>query len=154
MEFLTEKGVDFDQIIKLRRDIHKYPELAFEEVETQRKIKETLISFGIEEENIKHCAKTGLVVDIKGTADESSEGECNVVAYRADIDALPMEEENDFEYKSVTNAAHMCGHDGHIATLVASAQFWAKNRHKMPKNKCIRLLILHKVETVVLCIYS
>ena len=51
-----------------------------------------------------------------------------------------MEEENDFEYKSLTNAAYMCGHDGHIATLVASAQFWAKNRNKMPKNKCIRLL--------------
>ena len=75
MELLTEKGVDFDKIIKLRRDIHMHPELGFQEIETQRKIKEILISFGIEEENIKHCAKTGLVVDIKGTADESSEGE-------------------------------------------------------------------------------
>ena len=56
------------------------------------------------------------------------------------MDALLMKEETDLEYSSVTEYAHMCGHDGHMATLLATAQFWIKNRHKIPKNKTIRLL--------------
>ena len=106
----------------------------------RNKIQTILLSFGIEQEDIKIWAKTGLVVDIKGTAAEINDGECNMIAYRADMDALPMIEETQLEYKSVNGNAHMCGHDGHMATLVATAQFWALHREKIPKNKTIRLL--------------
>jgi len=62
---------------------------------------ERLLSYGIEKENIKSVAKTGLVVDIKGKADADTGGECNVVAFRADMDALPISECNhDLAYKS------------------------------------------------------
>ena len=64
-----------------------------------------------------------------------------MVALRTDIDALPMPELNlNLPYKSVTNSAHMCGHDGHMAMLLAAAQVICANRSKIPSNKCVRLL--------------
>jgi hippurate hydrolase len=57
------------------------------------------------------------------------------------MDALPMEEKNhDLEYKSTTEWAHMCGHDGHMATIMATAKVIVSNRDKIPKNKFVRLL--------------
>ena len=57
------------------------------------------------------------------------------------MDALPMPENNpDLPYKTKTSAAHMCGHDGHMATLLAATQVIVKNRQKIPSNKKIRLL--------------
>ena len=111
-----------DQIIALRRSIHQHAELAFQEYETQKKIKEVLLSFGIDESKIKACAGTGLVVDIEGNGDPV-ENECiNTIALRADIDALPIPEDNPhLEYKTQTKCSHMCGHDGHTATLTAAA---------------------------------
>ena len=99
-----------------------HAETGFKEFETSRKIKELLLSYGIEESNIKACAGTGLVVDIKGTGEGLPEGGVSMIALRADMDGLPIPENNpDLPYKSVTAYAHMCGHDGHIATLLAAA---------------------------------
>ena len=57
------------------------------------------------------------------------------------MDALPIPENNPtLEYKTITPYAHMCGHDGHMATLLASAEVIIKNRHKIPKGKKVRLL--------------
>ena len=106
-----------------------------------------LKSYGIEDENIKVAAKTGLVVDIKGRGEpvattEGQVGGVNVIALRADMDALPIPENNPhLEYKSTTAFAHMCGHDGHMTTLLAAAQVIANNRDKIPSNKAVRLLI-------------
>ena len=78
--------------------------------------------FGLKDEEITKCAGTGLVVDIKGQAEPVGKSECDVVALRADIDALPMPEHNKgLEYITTTPYAHMCGHDGHIAMLLAGA---------------------------------
>jgi metal-dependent amidase/aminoacylase/carboxypeptidase family protein len=78
-------------------------------------LKDVLQGFGIEK--IKSCAKTGLVVDIEGKSYE------RVIALRADIDALPMPENNPLlAYKTITPYAHMCGHDGHMAMLVCAAK--------------------------------
>lgn len=64
------------------------------------------------------------------------------MALRADMDGLPMEENNpDLEYKTCTEFAHMCGHDGHMASLMSFAQVFCSNREKIPKNKMVRLLI-------------
>ena len=120
-------------IVSLRKDIHKHAEGGFKEIETQKKIKDILLEFGLEEESIKTCADTGLIADIVGTGDETGEGEWNWIAFRADMDGLEMNEETNLEYSSITKYAHMWGHDGHIATLLATAQFWIKHREVIPK---------------------
>ncbi|CAI2371800.1 unnamed protein product [Moneuplotes crassus] len=137
-DILTAEGIDFSDIIKLRKHFHKYPELGFKEFETRKKILEYFTE--IEPENIYTMGETGIVIDIKGTGPESQEGSCQTIAFRADMDALPMVEETGLDYTSTTDCAHMCGHDGHMATLIATAQFWMKNRPKIPQNKTIRLL--------------
>ena len=63
-DIMVSHGLDIDKIIALRRNIHQFPEKAFEEFETSRKIKEQLISFGIDESDIHSCATTGYFVDI------------------------------------------------------------------------------------------
>ena len=102
-----------------------------------------LLSYGIDEDNIKICATTGLVVDIKGLADAipNEEDKINVIALRADMDGLPIPESNEgLPYRSQTKFAHMCGHDGHMANVVLVAEVLIKNKTKIPKNKTIRLL--------------
>ena len=137
---LAEQGVDFDQIIELRKHFHKHAEGGFIEFGTQSKIRETLFAFGLDADSIKDWAGTGLVADIVGTGPQFDDGDCNWVAFRADIDALEMKEETGLDYTSITDFAHMWGHDGHTATLLATAQFWIKNRDKIPQNKTIRLI--------------
>jgi len=109
-------------------------------VRTSAKIREMLLSFGIEEKFIKPCAGTGLVVDIVGTGEEIKGG-VKAIALRADMDALPIPEINPtLPYKTITDSAHMCGHDGHMATLLAAAQVLIIHRNKIHKGKTIRLL--------------
>ena len=85
-----------------------------------------MIEFGISASDIKVCAGSGLTVDICGTgaAVEKVEGDTTVrsVALRADMDGLPIPENNPhLEYKSTTSYAHMCGHDGHMVTILSMA---------------------------------
>lgn len=119
---MEENGCDIDKFITIRKDFHKHAEIAFKEFRTQQKIIEILKTFGIEDNNIVKCAGTGLVVDIKGTAAVDNTPGCHNVAFRTDIDALPMPEHNQgLEYKTITEFAHMCGHDGHMAMMLAGA---------------------------------
>ena len=114
--------MNIDSIITLRKDIHQEPEGGFLEFETQKKVRKCLESFGIDQERIKECAKTGLVVDIVGEADDAKSKKVMAVALRADMDGLPIPENNPhLSYKSQTKFAHMCGHDGHMATLLSAA---------------------------------
>jgi metal-dependent amidase/aminoacylase/carboxypeptidase family protein len=77
-----------------------------------------------------------MIVDLKGTGEESKSS-VNMVAFRADIDALKMAENNELPYKSTTDHAHMCGHDGHMATLMTFADLCFKNQSKIPSNKVV-----------------
>ena len=81
-------------------------------------------------------------MDIKGTGKPSGQkGGCKTVAIRADIDGLPMPENNQtLPYKSKTKFAHMCGHDGHVAMLMAATQVVANKRAQIPSDKRVRLL--------------
>lgn len=138
---MTASGCDLDWMMALRHQIHQNAEPAFEEVETSKLLKETLLSMGILEGEIRHTAKTGLVIDIKGTGPAVEESRISCVALRADMDALPIPENNPgLAYATKTASAHMCGHDGHMVTLLSATQVIMKNRDKIPLNKSVRLL--------------
>lgn len=111
----------YDEIVKIRRNIHENPELGDEEFETSKKIKNFLEKNGIEYEEI---INTGIVATIYN-------GEGKTVATRADIDALPIFEENDVEYKSKINGKmHACGHDAHTTIQMGVAKILAENKEK------------------------
>ncbi|KKH69756.1 hypothetical protein DU75_11550, partial [Methanosarcina mazei] len=107
-----------DEIISLRHNIHKWPEIAFEEYRTQEKIIEVLEKHGVEH---KIAAKTGVIATINGDAPT------NAVAIRADIDALSVKEETELSFKSErSDYMHACGHDGHVAMLLVAAKILSK----------------------------
>jgi amidohydrolase len=110
-----------ESIQVLRRDIHAHPELCFEEVRTSDLIAKTLEAWGIEVH--RGLGKTGLVGVIQGRPGP------NAVGLRADIDALPITERNQFPHASRhAGRMHACGHDGHTAMLLAAAQHLAQHR--------------------------
>lgn len=120
------------KVIEWRRDFHENPELSNQEFNTAEKIAKHLESLGIEVQ--EGVAITGVVGVLKG----KQEGK--VVALRADIDALPVTEQNDLSFKSkvtteflgnTTGVAHACGHDGHMAILMAVAEVLSKNKDKI-----------------------
>ncbi|MEI8101942.1 MAG: M20 family metallopeptidase [Chlorobium sp.] len=117
----------FQEIIALRRDIHAHPELSYEEVRTTALIADYLTALGIIPE--KPLMKTGVVALLKGTH-PSSKGK--VVALRADIDALPLSEENQHSFCSVeAGKMHACGHDMHTAMLLGAAKILSGMRAQL-----------------------
>ena len=108
----------------LRRDLHMHPELGFEEHRTARIVAERLAALGIEHHG--GIGQTGIVAVIRGRADTSG----RAVGLRADMDALPMQEENEFAHKSrYDGRMHGCGHDGHTTMLLAAARYLAETRN-------------------------
>ena len=109
-----------NKIIKIRRDIHKHPELSFQEFRTAKLVSDSLKKFGLEvDENI---GKTGVVGILKGARPGKT------IAFRADMDALPIKETSDLSYKSVNDGVmHACGHDAHTAMLLVAAEILSKN---------------------------
>jgi amidohydrolase len=108
----------FGKTVELRRHLHAHPEISWQEVETSKIVEARLASLGLE--NIRRGfggTGAGVIADLAG----ASPGPC--VALRADLDALPINEENDVEYRSVNRGAmHACGHDGHTAVLCGAAE--------------------------------
>ncbi|MBI9038778.1 MAG: amidohydrolase [Bacteroidales bacterium] len=114
----------FDEIVDYRRSLHKYPELFFQEYKTSEFIASKLTEFGIS--FTKGIAKTGIVGLIEGKHPNSK-----VVLLRADIDALPLVEENNIDYKSKNKGVmHACGHDVHIASLLGTLKILNKIKDK------------------------
>ena len=111
------------EISAIRRDIHAHPETAFEELRTSGLVASKLESWGIEVH--RGLAKTGVVGKL--TCGSGSGG--RAIGLRADMDALPIHEKNNFGYKS-KNAGrmHACGHDGHTAMLLGAARYLASTR--------------------------
>lgn len=111
-------------IIQLRREFHQYPELSFEEYETQKKILKILEELGIEARKI---ADTGVLASIRGTLP----GPC--IALRTDTDGLQVQEEiterNENYISRNDGVMHACGHDGHMAMLFGAARLFQENRN-------------------------
>ncbi|MEO8753452.1 MAG: M20 aminoacylase family protein [Casimicrobiaceae bacterium] len=107
-----------DEFTAVRHDLHAHPELGFEEHRTARVVQERLAALGIEHHT--GIGRTGIVAVIPGT----STGSGRSVGLRADMDALPMQEENAFAHKSrYDGRMHGCGHDGHTTMLLAAAKY-------------------------------
>ncbi|MCB8994385.1 MAG: amidohydrolase [Bacteroidales bacterium] len=105
----------YDEIISIRRHIHAHPELSFEEYETSAFICKILDKWGISYK--KGVAGTGIVASIEG------KGPGRTIAFRADMDALPIQESNDIPYKSLNDGKmHACGHDVHTSSLLGAAK--------------------------------
>ena len=111
-------------ITAIRRDIHAHPELAFEESRTADIVASALESYGVEVH--RGLAGTGVVGVIKGKLGNSS----RMIGLRADMDALPMPEMNEFPHRSRHQGKmHACGHDGHTAMLLGAARYLSENRN-------------------------
>ena len=114
------------EVIKVRRYLHKYPEISEKEYNTCEYIRNYLNNIGI---NSKVIGKTGAV----GTLIKDKD--LPTVAIRAEIDALPINEENTFEYKSKNNGVmHACGHDGITAVVLGLAKLLSENKDKLSCN--------------------
>ncbi|ACT02410.1 M20 metallopeptidase family protein [Paenibacillus sp. JDR-2] len=114
----------YPEMVRWRRHLHQNPELSFQEVHTSRWIAEQLKAFGCEVR--EGVGGHGLLVTIKG------EKPGPVIALRADIDALPIQDEKECEYRSkVPGVMHACGHDGHTSALLAVASFYQQHKAEL-----------------------
>ena len=115
----------YPELVALRRDLHAHPELGFEEVYTAARVKEALKLCGVDEVH-DGIGRTGVVAVVRGRSIASG----SMIGLRADMDALPMTEDNDFAWKSARSGLmHGCGHDGHTAMLIGAARYLAATRN-------------------------
>ncbi len=106
-----------------RRDLHAHPETAFEEKRTAEIVAKKLESWGIEVH--RGLATTGVVGTLRGARDNG-----RAIGLRADMDALDLEEKNDFDHRStIPGKMHGCGHDGHTAMLLGAAKYLSETRN-------------------------
>lgn len=116
-----------DEVISIRRELHMYPELGFQEFKTSSLVENYLNELGIEVKT--NVAKTGVVGVLYGR--EASK----TALLRADMDALPVEELNEVPYKSRNpGIMHACGHDGHVAMLLVAAKVLSRHRDELSGN--------------------
>ena len=117
---------DHSYVTGLRRTFHQFPELAREEEQTAARIERELDLIGLSHRRV---AGTGVYAELGGTAPSSPEGSPRCIVLRADIDALPVLQENDVPYKSrIPGKMHACGHDAHNAALIGAARVLSRNR--------------------------
>ena len=110
-----------ERLIEIRRDLHRRPELAFREIRTAELICRELDRLGIAYQ--RGVAQTGIVADIPGRGDDSKK-----IALRADMDALPIQEETELPFSSENDGVmHACGHDGHIAMILGAAELLVRD---------------------------
>ncbi|WP_188206733.1 M20 metallopeptidase family protein [Alkalibacillus aidingensis] len=115
----------FPELVDFRRDMHMYPEISHQEVETPKKIAAFLEGLGLE-------VKTGVGGrGVVGTLEGGKPGK--TIALRADFDALPIQDEKEVDYKSrIPNAMHACGHDVHTSALLGVAKVLSEVRDEVP----------------------
>lgn len=122
----------FQEIVEIRRHLHQHPELSFQEFETSKFIQQTLTDWGIEFKS--GYVNTGIVALVKGKNPEKK-----IIALRADIDALPIQEENNLPFSSQNKGVmHACGHDVHTASLLGAIKILNELKNEFEGTiKCI-----------------
>lgn len=124
--FLAEAETLRDELTAVRRDLHMHPELGFQEFRTARIVAEKLGALGYEVQS--GVGTTGVVGLLQG----GQPGE-RTVLLRFDMDALPIQEENEVPYRStVPGVMHACGHDAHVAVGIGVATILARHREQLP----------------------
>ena len=118
-----------DEVVETRRDLHVHPELGFEEHRTSALAADRLRALGFEVHT--GIGRTGVVGVVHGARPGKT------IMLRADMDALPIEEENEVPYKSATSGTmHACGHDGHVAMLLGAARLTMQRRAELAGTVC------------------
>ncbi len=136
-ELLSAAETMVPQVVAWRRHLHRHPEVAFEEVATSQFIYDTLAS--LPELHLTRPTATSVVAELRGGRPGPT------IAVRADIDALPIVEENDVEYRSTRQGAmHACGHDGHTAIVLGLATLLAPHVAELPGT--VRFIFQHAEE--------
>ncbi|MBU5668799.1 amidohydrolase [Peptoniphilus sp. MSJ-1] len=110
-----------DEIIKNRRTIHEFAELGFELDKTKAFVKERLVSYGIKPND---CGKAGITFTLGNPGGKT-------ILLRADMDALPMEEESDLDFAARNGNCHACGHDIHTSMLLATAKYLKEHEEEL-----------------------
>jgi hippurate hydrolase len=111
------------ELIQVRRYLHTHPELSYQEYETAKYVQSKLTELGV---NYEVKATTGMLAVLKGKNPDS-----RIIALRADMDALPIQEENEVPYKSVNaGVMHACGHDVHTAILLGAARILNETKNE------------------------
>ncbi|MCF8236418.1 MAG: amidohydrolase [Bacteroidales bacterium] len=123
------------ELIRLRHKLHRYPELSGEEENTAALIRDYIRKYE-PDQIVEHIAGNGLAFVFEG----KKEGP--VVLFRCELDALPIQDVNDLEYKSVKEGVgHKCGHDGHMVMVAGLAHYLSKNRPE-----CGKVILLYQPE--------
>ncbi len=124
MDLKKEIAALKDELIELRRDFHKHPELGLSEFRTAQIIEDYLKNLGLE---VRRCLGTGVIAVLKG------EKPGKTVMLRSDIDALPVEEMTGLPFKSENpGVMHACGHDGHMSVMLIVAKILTAHRDEIP----------------------
>ncbi len=128
-------------LVDVRRDLHMHPEISFQEKRTTLKISEMLEGFGVEVQKFRDM--TGVLGLIRGSAAGPT------IALRADIDALPIQELNDIEYRSKTDRMmHACGHDANTTIMLGAAKRLTESGMAQKLNGCVKFFFQPAEERV------
>jgi len=126
MEISKQIAATREEVVALRRDFHRHPELGLAEERTSAKVSAYLEECGLQ---VSRLNRTGVVGLLRGDRPGPT------LLMRADMDALPIQEKNDVPYKSVNNGVmHACGHDAHTAMLLVAAKIISGLKHRLPGN--------------------
>lgn len=123
---IKNRAAEFQaEVAGWRRDIHEHPEILYDTHRTSALVADKLASFGCDEV-VTGIGRTGVVAVIRGRTDTQG----RAIGLRADMDALPMQEQTSLPHASkIDGAMHACGHDGHTAMLLGAAKYLAETRN-------------------------
>lgn len=139
-KLMAEAKAAAADVVAWRRHIHAHPELSWAETETAAYITATLKGFACPQLTLSHPAPTAVIADLKGTG-----GEGPIVAIRADIDALALDEKNEMPYKSTKkDVMHACGHDAHTAMALGACKVLCQ--HVAELKGTVRFVFQHAEE--------
>ena len=134
--------IDQEKYTNFRHRLHEIPEIAFEEVNTKQHILDFVKKLpNFSKSNITEVDKTGFWFDVFGENTENKLDKDLCLAFRTDLDALPLQEDSKVDYKSKNpGMAHSCGHDGHMTMISCFFEFVLSKLSKLPSNLKLRFL--------------